>query len=194
MIRFYILPIVRVEEPGIPGLARKPKYIPDLGVNWGMKHYGRIDAALVAADVTQAQHEQVMSNPDVETAPLNIDQNISDIAIPRVTAIMEQLRIPAGWVNNTFTYRQILRMIAGLFGFAQRHSGLHGEQLIDNQAQLDLRWNQIPLSKRQRILATADAKGYDYLEVTNQWTVRRILKHLADQWSDQVFRIKGFDL
>ena len=76
-------------------------------------------------------------------------------------------------------------MIGGLFLFAQRHHGMHLEPLIDNTAQLDLRWNQIPLDRRQRIMATADAKGYDYSAVLPSWLVRQILKHLADQWGMQ---------
>ena len=164
MIRYYILPIVLVPEmfeENIIDWVRKPKYIHELPIGWGMMDYGLIDAALAGAIVTQAQHEQIMANPDVEAAPENIDQNISDIAIPRVKTVMEQLRIPAGWVDNTYTYRQILRMIAGLFQFAQRYWGMHSEVLIGSQAQLDLKWNQIASARRSRILATADNLEYD---------------------------------
>lgn len=195
MIRFYILPIENItDDPGTPGTLRRPKYVEDMGLTWGAIRYGLVDAAIVAAHVTQAQHELLVSNSDVESVPENIDQNISDIAIPKVVAVMEQLRIPAGWVDNTYTYRQILRMMASLFQFAQRYEGMHYEQLIDNQAQLDLRWNEIPLAKRQRIMATAYYLGYDYSEVTNQWKVRNMLKYLGDQWGDQPFHIGGFVL
>lgn len=192
MIRFYILPI---EDDGAG--ARGPKYLewrfdPDPpalvpGIRWSLKDYGLVDAALVAAELTQAQHEALAAESDVAAPPENIDQNISDLAIPQVQVVLEQLRIPADWVDNTYTYRQILRMIAGLFQFAQRHHGMHNEGLIDNTAQLDLRWNQIPPDRRNRILATADAMDppYDYSEVTNTWLIRRILKHLADQWGTQ---------
>ena len=193
MIRFYILPIISVYDESVDANVRKPKYIHVLS-EWGMMDYGLIDAALAVAEVTQAQHEQIMANPDVEVAPENIDQNISDIAIPRVKAVMEQLRIPAGWVDNTYTYREILRMLAGLFQFAQRYWGMHGEVLIDNQAQLDLRWNQIPLASRNRIKATADDLGYDHSEVQNTWLIRQILKYLGDQWGEQLFIIHGIEL
>ena len=97
MIRFYILPIITV------GTSRGPKYLrwmlnPDgLPVaQWAMKDYGLISAALVACNLTQEQHEQLVAEPDVAAAPEDIDQNISDIAIPRVQQVMEALRIPAG--------------------------------------------------------------------------------------------------
>lgn len=184
MIRFYIMPIVFTNN------ARGPKYLKwrenqgGIDCQWSMRDYGLIDAGLVACNLSQAQHEQLVAEPDVAAAPEDIGQNISEIAIPRVQQVMEALRIPADWVDSTYTYRAILRMIGGLFLFAQRHNGLHNEQLIDSVDQLDLRWNQIPPARRQRIVATADALGYDYGEVANQWTVRRILKHLGDQWGE----------
>lgn len=194
MIRFYILPIVTVVQTEPPRTYRAPKYVHELNINWGMMDYGLINAALVGAEVTQTQHEQLAAEPDVAAAPENIDQNISDIAIPQVQAVMEQLRIPAGWVDNTYTYRQILRMIAGLFQFAQRYNGMHGEQLIDSQAQLDLRWNQIPQDRQQKIQATADNLGYDHSAVQPTWLIRQILKYLGDQWGSQVFHMGVADL
>jgi hypothetical protein len=193
MIRFYILPIEVIDTP--TGLVRLPKYIHQFDVSWGMMDYGGlIDAAILAAEVTQGQHEQLLSNPDVEAAPENIDQNISDIAIPQVKAVMEQLRIPAGWVDNTYTYRQIFRMIAGLFQFAQHYYGIHKEPLIDNQGQLNLRWNQIPQDRQDRIIATADDLGYEYAEIQPTWLIRQVLKYLGDQWGDQTYHLGVVDL
>ena len=185
MIRFYIMPILVVD------MSRGPKYLqwmlnPDgLPVaHWSMKDYGLIDAGLVACDLTQEQHEQLTAEPDVAAAPEDIDQAISEIAIPQVVAVLEALRIPAGWVDSSYTYRQILRMVGGLFMFAQRHHGKHLEALIDSTAQLDLRWNQIPLDRRQRIRETADSLGYTYADITNTWTIRQVLKYLSNQWGD----------
>lgn len=184
-VRIYIMPIAVVNE-----MYRGPKYLrwrfdPDgLDVPWSMKDYGLIDACLVAADVTQAQHEQLVAEVDVVAAPADIDNNISEVALPTIQDVMEALRIPVGWVTLDYTYRELLRMIGGLFMFAQRYHGMHNEELIDSTAQLDLRWNQIPAVRRERILATADNMGYDYSEVQPPWLVRRILKYLGDQWSD----------
>ena len=191
MIRFYIVPIEKVVEPGTPGLVRKPKYIHDMDARWGLKDYGMIDIALIGASVTQAQHEQIASEIDVIAAPQDIDQNISEIALPQVKDALEQMRIPVHWVTTDYTYRQILRRVAGLFSFAQRYHGMHYEELIDNQAQLDLRWNEIPQERQDKIKATADNLGYDYSEVTNQWTIRQILKLMADQSSLQEYNLNG---
>jgi hypothetical protein len=196
MNRFYILPIETV------GAHRGPKYFtwrydpdpPGINCPWGLMDYGLIDACLVAADISQEQHESLAANLDVAAPPQNIDQAISEIAIPQVKAVLEELRIPADWVDSTCTYRQVLRMIAGLFLFAQRHYGMHLEPLIDSKSQLELRWNQIPAARRERIQATADALGYDYSAVTGTWLIRRILKHLGDQWGAKPFYVGGVEL
>lgn len=195
MIRWYVLPVEQ------SGTVRGPKYMdwgdpsppdfvehPGIEASWGIMDYsGMMDVCIMVADVSQAQHEQLAVEPDVAGAPEDIDQNISPTALPKVQAVLEALRIPADWVDTTYTYRAILRMVAGLFQFAQRHYGLHNEELITSPAQLDLRWNQIPQDKQLRIIATVDSFGYDYSDVTNQWLVRRILKYLADQWAGGSF-------
>jgi len=198
MIRFYILPMQHIIDER--GDLRGPKYfkwrddltgltVPRRGLD-----YGLIDAGLVVAQVSQAEHDWLIGHPDVVSPPLNIDQNISDAAIPKVVTVLEELRIPAGWVDNTYTYREILRMVGSLFKFSQHYHGTHREPLIDNVGQLDLEWNQIPQDRRQRILETADELGYDYSEIQNTWKVRKILKHLSDQWGDGPLSIGDIDL
>jgi hypothetical protein len=197
MQRFYILPLE------VNGAYRGPKYFdgwrgdPSPGglvCHWSLFDYGLINACLIWADVTTEQHNALIAHNDVAAAPANIDQNISEGAIPQVQAVMEALRIPADWVTTEYTYRQILRMIAQLFMFAGRHHALHGEALIDSPDQLNLRWNQIPLARRQRIIETADSLGYDYAEVQPTWQIRRILKHMADQWGDIPIYMGGYQL
>lgn len=185
-VRFYVLPIET------NGDTRGPKYLdwrfdpdpPGIDCLWSMKDYGLINAALVAADVSAAQHASLSGYADVAAAPVNLDNNVTAGALPIVVNVLEALRIPAGWVTTAYTYREILRMIGGLFMFAQRHHGIHNEQLVDNVGQLDLEWNQIPLARRQRVVETADSLGYDYSAVQATWKIRRILKHLGDQWAD----------
>ena len=184
--RFYILPTE--DNNGWTG----PKYIawgfdpdpPGIDCRWSLKDYGLIPACLVAADVTQEQHEQLAAEADVAAPPADIDQNVSAPALPAVQQVLEALSIPARWVTTGHTYRELLRMVGGLCMFAQRHHALHGERLIDSPAQLDLSWSQVPAARRARIQATADSMGYDYSAVLPSWTVRHALKLLAGQWGE----------
>ena len=184
-IRFYILPAQIVwNERDRCG----PKYLKwqfdqnGLDVQWRMKDYGMINVMLIAVQAEAAAHATLAAYADVIAAPENIDLTISQNALPQVVQALESLRIPAGWVTTAHTYRQILRMIGGLFMLAQRHAGMHQEALIDSTAQLNLTWSQIPTARRQRLITTADSLNYDYSEIAATWTVRQILKHLGDQW------------
>lgn len=191
MIRLYIMPLDTTTAPG----SRGPKYLrwgkaeTGIACPWSLMDYGLIPACMIAADVTQAQHDELTAYNDVAAAPLDIDRAISAAALPKVQAVLEALRIPAGWVTTAYTYRDVLRMFGGLCQFAQRYHAMHNESLIDSQSALGLRWNQIPLARQQRIRATADALGYDYSTVAGRWLVRRILKHLADQWADTPLKL-----
>jgi hypothetical protein len=197
MIRWYFMPNLPYSD------TRLPKYLyhgrfPERGgvqvASWHKLNYGLIDACLVWADLTQEQHEQLAAEPDVAAVPLNLDETVSDTALPRVKAVMEALRIPAEWVTTAYTYRTLLRMVAGLMLFACRYHAMHNEQLIDSVAQLDVRWNQIPSARQNRIKATADDMGYDYSAVQPTWLVRRILLHLAQQWGVAPILIGGLEL
>ncbi len=201
MIRWYIMPFVEYEQDG--RTYRWPKYFaprfppyvnaPSGGVDapYSWMDYGLIPAALVVADVDQAQHDSIVANNDAVSPPEDIDQNVTTQAIPTVQNVLEALRIPAGWVNTSYTYRNILRMIAGLFQFSQRYHAMHNEDLISSQAALDLQWNQIPAARRARIQATVADLGYNTDGITNQTTVRAILWNFAQQWGDSVFYVGG---
>jgi len=199
MIRYYVMPL------GItPNGTRRPKYFRDrrsdtdptlIDAPYTIIPYGLCDACLVVSDVTTTQHADLISNPDVAAAPQDIDQAISDLALPQVQAVLEVLCIPAGWVTTAYTYRQILRMVGSLLQFSERHDALHNEELIDSQDQLDLQWNDIPLARRMRVQETADSLGYSYDWVTGTTTIRQILKKLADQWAgDSLLVFKGITL
>ncbi len=197
MIRWYFMPIEVYGNTRLPMYLYHGRY-PERGgiqvASWAMMDYGLINACLVVADVTQDQHEQLAAEADVAAAPENIDQNVSELAIPKVQAVLEALRIPAEWVDTTYTYRTLLRMVAGLFQFAQRYHGLYNEALIGSVSQLDLRWNQIPADRQNRIRATADSFGYDYSTVTNTTKVRKILMILANQWGAKPIYLGGQEL
>ena len=194
MIRYYITRIIVVDYAGDNTIyhARVPKYFKSeyntdgLAVKWSMMDYGLVHACLVVADVTQQQHNGLVSNSDLVSPPENIDQEISNQgALSKVKNVLETLNLPADWVQTTTTYRDVLRKVCGLFQFAQRYHGMHREALVDGEFPLDLTWGQINSARQAKILATAIDMGYASQEPPDTWEVRRILKYLADQWGDK---------
>lgn len=188
-VRFYLLPIETT------GNTRGPKYFKwrfcqdcTLDVPRSTKDYGLRPTALVAADVTPEQHTFLAGQPDVTSVPANIDNNISAAALLTVRSALEGLKVPGNWVTTGHTYREVLRAVAGLFQFAQRHHALHGEMLVESNVNLDLVWSEVPASKRQRVQETADSLGYDTSPVTGAWTLRETLQYLANLWGEASFQ------
>lgn len=199
MIHFYLDPVEEIQLGGTT--YRGPKYIKWLHgtgtimpvteelVNW--LDYGLRPTMLVVIDISDADHAFMASQDDVIDVPLNIDNTISAAALGAVQDALELLKVPGTWVTTTNTYRDVLRAVAGLFSFAQKYHAMWLEQLVENNVDLGLKWSQIPQAKRTKVLATADALGIDYSPVTNQWTIRQILKFLADFWIETPFNF-GF--
>ncbi len=198
-IRYYILPRDEIINPTTGNESYGPKYIwwqcnpplathDGLQIPWSGYYYGIIPAMLIAADVSQEQHDQLVAETDVAGAPIDIDTYVTTAAIPKIQTVLEALRIPAMWVDETYTYRQLLRMVAGLFQFSDAYFGQYREALIDNQAQLDLTWEQVPIDRREKIKTIARQFRWDYAIVTREWSVRQTLKYLADQWGSARFK------
>ena len=194
MIRFYLLPIVPFVVLGetVPS-TRTAKYLSDSGVAWGMMDYGLIDTGLVMADVSQAQHDQLAIQGDVTAVPENLDSLIG-ANTTAVRSALESLRIPGNWVQAADTYRELLRMVGGLFQFSQRHNGLHGKIIIPENLNMDQTWSEIPLLWRADLRQTATSFGYDTSGVTGSTTIRAILKTLADLWGDEALLIGGVEI
>ena len=185
--RFYLLPIEVISG------ARGPKYLKwrfasaGMDVPWSMMDYGLQDTALVCADVTAGQHTTLSGNADVVSVPTNIDGNVTAGALSAVRASLESLWIPGNWVTTSHTYRQVLRVVAGLFQFAQRHHALHGEMLMQGAVNFNLTLGDLSAARRDRINATATSFGYDTSGFTLASTLRDVLKFLGDAWGSSQF-------
>jgi len=196
-IRFYLVPIETVD-----GNKRGPKYllwrftesIAPLDVRWSGMDYGLEPVILVWADVDAVQHTTLSTNVDVISIPANIDATITAGVLPAVKSALEALNVPAGWVTTGHTYRQVLRIVAGLFQFAQRHHGVHLERLFSGGFDLNTQFNTLPLAVRQRLVATANSLNYDTLDLSGSSTIRQILKNLADQWGSKPIVMGGIEL
>lgn len=153
-----------------------------------IRDYGRMNLALVLADVTDGQHTELMGYLDVVAFPANIDQQI-DTALDTAIAILESLNIPAGWLTADMTYRQALRGLFRLFKLAGRLNAMFGDRIVTSGFTLDSRLNELPVVARQRLAAAAASAGIDTSDVLPSWTLRRALMVMANRWVDPV--VKG---
>ncbi len=132
------------------------------------------------ANPSLAQHLLLIAHADVVALPANLDQQIgAQQAV--VQNALQTLNIPENWVQSSFTYRQVLRVVALIFQFMQRLNFVTVDRLFGSGITLSTRFNQLPQAMRQQLIAAANSLGYDTSSLSGTNTLRSILKTLADQ-------------
>lgn len=170
---------------------RRPKYVVEAGVPWAMMDYGAIPWALVAADVTNPQHNALAGNADVTAFPTNLQGTIGG-NLNTVVNALEAARLPAGWVAASDTYATVARTVAGLMQFAQRYTAISGgQELVPSSINLNTQFGSLSQQRQDDLLATANSLGYSTAGLQATTTLRAILKNLADQWGARPFTLGG---
>lgn len=191
--QLYIIPMELVQPTGTYTI-RRVKYlhtIPDL--QYGSLDYGKLNHALVAADVTPAQHAAIIANTDVIAFNANLDAQVGGgSGLNNLRDALEVVILPGNWVNSNTTWREVARAIAGVMLFGQKHEALWDEELIPNRAALSLTWSAISPDRRNRILTTGKELNYDMSFITNNMTVRAILRELANLWAEESFQLHNY--
>jgi hypothetical protein len=196
--RLYIVPINKIDYGDGTEFAA-PKYffgrltdgLPGMeGVQWAWERFVRESHGIIAADVSDPQHALVNAQTDVIVIPA-LDNTIQNATVRnRVRNILEAGNIPGTWVTIGMTYRQIVRTVLNIWGFANRYVS-KGGKIFAGGITLDTTWSQIPALAQQRLRDTADEFGLDYSAVTPTTTIRQILKGMADQFGDIEYQIGG---
>lgn len=192
--RLYLVPVIGTGTRQEP---RRAKYFSDftrdtLPSSW--MDFGLEPVMLVGADVTNDQHLSISANIDVVSIPANIDATISALALTQVQNALEGMNIPANWVTTAMTYRFVLRVVVGMFQFAQRYQGLGGGRLFGTGISLGTQFNQLPAAVRSRLIETAESFGYDTSSLSGNSTIRQILKFLGDQWGSKSIVLGGITI
>ncbi len=198
MQKFYLIPIEIVSQ-GAGQEARGPKYFawrfdpdpPGINCRWNMMDYGLTPyAMLLAHDITQADHDALMLNPDVYAFPDTLDAPVSD---PAIDTFFEAIYLPTDWLTPATTYRELLRQVAGMMQFNQRYSGISGGHSIFEAATLQTRLNQMTAQERTWFLATVQSFGYDRALVPLNARLRQLVKSAGNYWVGQPFYMGGFE-
>lgn len=177
--RFYIVPITTHQV-----LGKVPAYVVDVAIEGGQAfyamNYGREQTMLAAIEVTAAQHTTITANLDVIAIPANLDANISAGALGTVQTALENLKIPAGWVTTSHTYRQVIGIVGRIFTLMQRFDGLNMATFFSSGITLDTRVNQLTVNQRNNLAGAASSLGLETDFVTGPMTMRTVLKTWAD--------------
>jgi hypothetical protein len=179
-VRVYIAPYISQTHPrGIQ--CRAPKYFFTSGWVWDCQDYGDEGSCVVVMDTTGAQHTSLTANADVLALPADLDANLTTGQANAAKTFLESRNIPNGFINNTLTSRQVLRVILHIFRFAQAVHVLGGK-LFPTGITLDSTVGDLTAEQRQRLKDAADTRGWDSSGITLGTTMRALLKSLADQF------------
>lgn len=186
MIRIYIIPIERT----VDGSARGPKYFawrfdpdpPGIDCPWSIIDYGSIDQGVLAADIQQADHDGLVLHADVYGFPQVIDANMSQSEQTALVNFLNGFGIPSQWLAGTMTYRAVLRTITGMMLYAQRFLAILGYPADPfTGLSLGTQFKNLPAAYQAAAQQAAADLGYPW-NVTNNTTVRVMLKGMADAW------------
>jgi len=160
---------------------------------WGMIDFGYEPTCICAAEVTDADDTLLQAQPDCHKIPDNYDLTLAG-AVPTVQAILEDLNIPAGWVNASTTYRLLARKIGGIFRLVQSFmstigtaSFFSGSARTLNDKMSDLPPLLRATFEEQLILVGLPAPNDNTL-------VRAVLEDYGDYWVGIPLKISGLTI
>jgi hypothetical protein len=191
--RLYLAPRVWA---GRNRMGWRPKTIWTYKANppgWFCSDYAHHGAFLVAGDFPDAIHDAIVADPDVYALPLDLDVEIGgNLAL--VQSVLEGYKIPADWIQETHTYRRVLKLMAAAFRFMRRVAKILNITLpvIADAVTLDTQFQDLPVTARQAMLQAAEELNLDSSGLTPASPLRQILKAVADQMPPVV--LNGIEL
>jgi len=199
--RLYITPVVGT---GAIGNSRRPKYFMsdasgtgNVGIvhpatGWSAMDYGFEPWMVVGADCSVSDDNLLVGEPDAFALPVDLAPNLTAQQVTNVQNKLEAINVPAGWVNTSLTWIQVVRTVLGMFSLIQRYAGIHGlNGLFSGGIALGTTINQLPAGVRQDLLAAATSLELDTSGITGTSTLRNALKQLADQMQARQYNFNG---
>lgn len=158
-----------------------PKYVAALQIPYAAMRYGLEDVELVSCAPDAAQLASLTANLDVIALPAVLDDPIGLTAVATVQTKMEGMFIPADWVNQDTTWRQVISAVGRMFLFRQRLDNEQLQRFFQTGITLDTRINQLPANVRTALNNAALSLGLDTSSITGPMLVRQALRILGQQ-------------
>ena len=150
--------------------------------------WGPQGVAVVFADVSAADDVALVARPDVFKIPATLDNTLGAAGVTTVQTALETRHIPAGWITQGMTYRQVLRTVFRMFQYFQRWRGItkiNTAQIGQSGVTLDTQFQNLPAVARQGLLDAATSFDLSTAGLTATATLRTIFKNVADQMPDR---------
>lgn len=193
-IYLYLLPmIIDSTNPDRP--VRRPAYIADIMLEnreRTIMPYGREDVCFLAILWTQEENDSLMTHADVNKVPDTLDAQLGGAGANAVKARLAELNIPDNWVQASDTWRDVVRVTMRIFQFSQRVAGLGHTRLFPPGVTLNTQYKDLPQAYQQVLQDAAASFGWDTSGLTQNSTMRNILKTLSDQWGETPITLGSF--
>jgi len=207
--RIYTVPIVTTVHGG--GTVRTAKYvysgltlvmIPIAGADGlqrvGVLAYGNETQMLVGANFTTADDATLVSMPDVNAVPVDLDSLVTTGQRTAIQAFLESVNIPAGWIAVGDTWRSVARGVCGIFTFGNAYIGVWSRTVggiapswFVAGVTLATTFGALPANVQATMLTTGQEQGLSTAGLTSGTTLRAILKNMADQYGTRQYDFNG---
>lgn len=153
----------------------------------GLKKYGFVNGYLVAAELEQADHDWLLTQPNVYVFPeyANIDNPIP----PQddLHDVFETFHVPTDWLTPSSTYREFIQQTNGIFEFGGRYQAIAGQNGAPPQTELwdvltlDTKYSAFPADVKVWFNLTLESFGFNPALILPNMTMRQMLKTASDQ-------------
>ena len=197
-IEFFLVPMVGTGTRADPYRGR---YTDDPAVvRSGCIRYSISDSAICLIEADQTYLDTVAAQPDATliATETNLDDAIGGTRLVAISNELEAVNVPTQWLAASDTGREVIRVIAGIFQFAQRHEGLNGSAFFsDLEAAgfgLNTQWQNLSQAFRDTIQATIDDEGWTDLVIADTDQVRALLRDFAARYEPAPLIFAGFEI
>lgn len=192
MKRFYLIPMEKYRTTR--GIGRHPRYLSDYkGLGWSNVTYGNSMVGLVAVDNPSAEdHDRLTRHGDVFAFPADLDTRPSPAEAKALDSYLDNIIAPADWVTPEMSYREILRVILGMFFYAQRYAGVSGfKDLFGDGVGMDTKVMDLPDKARLDMITAAKSLWLDDDHIAGDSTMREALLSLASEMASEPVTVAG---
>lgn len=148
---------------------------------------------LVRVVMEETLRDSIAALSDVNAFPKNINNTLTTGAVTTIKNKLEAKKIPAGWINTSTTYKEVIKFVALIAQLHQRFDGLFGDKLLPAGVTLNTTFSQLPQAGKNKLNALADSFGFSKGSITGSSTLRFIFKELVKQWNSKL-KIGSVDL
>lgn len=198
--RLYIVPVVGTGAKSDP---RRPKYFSTdaAGVGtssmvptaaWGAIDYGNEPWMVVGGDLATSDDTLIVGQPDAFALPFDLSVVLTAPQVTNVQNKLEAINLPAGWVNTSLLWVEVVRIVLGMFTLMERYQGIHGTGVVfTGGVSLATTVAALPAAVRNDLSTAATSLGLDVSSIVGTTTLRNMLKILADQLSGRQYSFNG---